>query len=341
LTAGATSNSTACQSTSGTATATANGGTAPYSFSWSNGGNSSNINGLTSGTYTVTITDNNGCEQTAQTTINIANGPSISANAANVNCNGASNGTIAVTPSGGTQPYSYNWSNAANTQNLANLSAGNYTVTVTDASGCASSASFTVGAPAALNSSVSFTNSNGNNGIIDLSVSGGTAPYTYAWSNGANTQDINNLAPGTYTVTITDANGCSTSETVNMILSATDESNFVESFNVMPNPNNGEFIIQIELSTAENLRIELVDVLGRKLREWNMSGQQSMQIPVDISEQAGGMYLVILRTENGNIQTKKITVGKYKKVVGVVSIRRRQLKRRSRQNQALNRGNLE
>jgi hypothetical protein len=78
----------------------------------------------------------------------------------------------------------------------------------------------------------------------------------------------------------------------------------------MPNPNNGEFIIQIELSTAENLRIELVDVLGRKLREWNMSGQQSMQIPVDISEQAGGMYLVILRTENGNIQTKKITVGK-------------------------------
>jgi hypothetical protein len=310
LTAGATSNSTACQSTSGTATATANGGTAPYSFSWSNGGNSSNINGLTSGTYTVTITDNNGCEQTAQTTVNIANGPSVSGNAANVNCNGASNGTIAVTPSGGTQPYSYNWSNAANTQNLANLSAGNYTVTVTDASGCASSASFTVGAPAALNSSVSFTNSNGNNGIIDLSVSGGTAPYTYAWSNGANTQDINNLVPGTYTVTITDANGCSTTETVNMILSATDESNFVESFNVMPNPNNGEFIIQIELSTAENLRIELVDVLGRKLREWNVSGQQSMQIPVDISEQASGMYLVILRTENGNIQTKKITVGK-------------------------------
>jgi hypothetical protein len=95
-----------------------------------------------------------------------------------------------------------------------------------------------------------------------------------------------------------------------MILSSTDEINFVESFNVMPNPNSGEFIIQIELSAAENLRIELVDVLGRKLREWNLSGQQSMQIPVDISEQASGMYLVLLRSEDGKIQSKKVTVAK-------------------------------
>ncbi len=310
LTAGATSNSTACQNNSGTATATANGGTAPYSFSWSNGGNSSTVNGLSSGTFTVTVIDANGCEQTAQTTVNIAGGPTISGNAGNVSCNGATNGTIAVTASGASAPYTFSWSNAANTQNIANLSAGTYTVTVSAANGCASTASFTVGSPAALNSSVSFTNSNGNNGSIDLTVSGGTAPYTYAWSNGANTQDLNNLTPGTYAVTITDANGCNSTETVNMILSSTDEINFVESFNVMPNPNSGEFIIQIELSTAENLRIELVDVLGRKLREWNLSGQQSMQIPVDISEQAGGMYLILLRSEDGKIQSKKVTVGK-------------------------------
>jgi hypothetical protein len=78
----------------------------------------------------------------------------------------------------------------------------------------------------------------------------------------------------------------------------------------MPNPSNGAFTIQIELATIQNLEIELVDVLGRKLREWNMTGQQSMQIPVDITEQAGGMYLVILRSEDGKIQSKKITLTK-------------------------------
>ena len=120
----------------------------------------------------------------------------------------------------GTAPYSYIWSNGETTQNLAGLFAGNYSVSVTDTNGCTTSASAAVS-----NQNVSFSLAETSNpatctaanGSIELSVSGGTAPYIYAWSNGEATSAISALSVGTYSITITDANGCATTAAYNVI----------------------------------------------------------------------------------------------------------------------------
>jgi gliding motility-associated-like protein len=194
---------------------TVNGGTAPYSYAWSNGASSQDINNLSSGTYTVTVTDANNCliNFTSQVTQPSASLSAAASTSSNISCFGGSNGSVNLNTTGGTTPYTYNWSNGSISQNLTGIQAGTYTVTATDANGCTASATAQVSQPSgALNSVVTSTSGvscfGGNNGSVNITVTNGTAPYNYSWSNGASSQDINNLINGTYTVTVTDANGC-------------------------------------------------------------------------------------------------------------------------------------
>ncbi len=191
------------------------GGTSPYSYNWSNGATTQNISGLTAGTYTVSVTDANGCTSEKSATITqpaMALGASVQSSQ-NVNCYGGNNASIQLTVNGGTAPYNYNWSNGATTQNVSGLTAGSYTVTVTDANGCTTIVSQTISQPAAaLTASVSSSQNvschGENNGAINLTVNGGTSPYSYNWSNGASSQNLSNISAGSYSVTVTDANGC-------------------------------------------------------------------------------------------------------------------------------------
>jgi hypothetical protein len=191
------------------------GGTSPYTYVWSNGATTQDITGLIAGTYNVTITDFNGCTTTASATITQPSAALASSTTqVNVLCFGNATGSIDLTVTGGTSPYTYVWSNTATTQDITGLIAGTYNVTITDFNGCITTASATITQPAAALAS-STTQVNvlcfGNaTGSVDLSVTGGTSPYTYVWSNGATTQDITGLIAGTYNVTITDFNGCST-----------------------------------------------------------------------------------------------------------------------------------
>jgi large repetitive protein len=125
-------------------------------------------------------------------------------------CNWSSNLTV----TGGTAPYTYLWSNGATTEDLTNVVAGTYNVTITDANGCTTTASGTVTQPAAALAGTTTTTPvlcfGDATGAVNLTVTGGTAPYTYLWSNGATTEDLTNVIAGTYNVTITDANGCTT-----------------------------------------------------------------------------------------------------------------------------------
>jgi hypothetical protein len=196
----------------GSATVTAVGGTAPYSYNWSNVCATTSNNNLTAGTYTVVVSDANGCSYTTSVTITEPAVLTLTTSSTNVLCNGGSDGTASVTANGGTAPYTYAWSNQSGTANASNLSAGSYSVVVTDANNCSATASVTITQPTSL--TLSFTTANvtcngGNNGSATANVNGGTAPYSYAWSNGSSTATINNLIAGTYSVTITDANGCS------------------------------------------------------------------------------------------------------------------------------------
>lgn len=192
------------------------GGTAPYSFNWSNGSSGQNLNNIPAGSYSVTITDMNGCTMSMAGMVVSQPAAPLNASASttqNVSCNSGANGTVQLVVSGGTAPYQYLWNNGATTQNISGLFSGTYVVQITDANGCTFSTSAHVSQPAgALSSSISVINQvscfGGANGSVQLNVSGGTAPYTYTWSNGATTQNISNLSAGMYQVTITDHNAC-------------------------------------------------------------------------------------------------------------------------------------
>jgi large repetitive protein len=205
----------------GGTTAWATGGTAPYTYSWSNGATTASITGIVAGTYSVTITDQNGCTDSSSSTITEPAVLAVSnAIDSTVSCNGGSDGGLTANVSGGSTPYTYAWSNGATTASITGVSAGIYTATITDAHGCTATDFDTITQPTSLLSSSAVDSTVSCNGASDggitVTPSGGTAAYTYTWSNGDNTASISGLIAGTYTATITDANGCITtsSETV-------------------------------------------------------------------------------------------------------------------------------
>jgi hypothetical protein len=196
----------------GAASVSPSGGTAPYTYSWSNGPTTQSITGLAAGIYTVTVTDNNSCTATRNYTITQPTAVSASAVQTNVACNGGTNGAINLTPFGGTSGYTFNWGSGITTEDRTGLAAGTYSVTITDANGCTGISSYTITQPTAISGSAVVTNvacNGGANGAINLTPSGGTPGYTYNWGGGITTEDRTGLAAGAYSVTITDANGCS------------------------------------------------------------------------------------------------------------------------------------
>jgi gliding motility-associated-like protein len=203
---------------SGTATVNVTGGAiGAYSYRWSNGATTATISNLNAGTYTVTVTDGAGCSSSQSVNIQSVSSLNLQTAFTNSVC-GGSTGTATVTSVvGGTAPYAYRWSNGATTPSVSGLAAGNYTVTVTDASGCSATSGFVIQGQGNLSLTVSSSPSScgGTTGMATVtSVSGGTAPFTYRWNNGGTTETITNIGAGSYYVTVADAAGCTTSGVV-------------------------------------------------------------------------------------------------------------------------------
>ncbi len=283
---------------SGSIDLTVTGGTAPYVYSWTNGATTQDVNNLTVGTYTVTVTDASGCTKTNSSTITQAAAISIATSITHVLCNGASTGAITLTVSGGVPPYTYNWSNGATTQNLINVAAGTYTVTVTDLHNCTKTISSTAIQLLPIVSSIIVTNVScfgSSTGSVDLTVSGGTPPYAYAWAGPqgytSTVQDPVGLAAGIYMVTITDANGCTRT------IQAT-----VASPQPMAIPNNNIVLTNITCFGGSNGAISINPTGGTPpyTYDWSNDGPEDPDNDAkDLTGVGAGTYTVTVTDSRG------------------------------------------
>ncbi|MBX2948675.1 MAG: gliding motility-associated C-terminal domain-containing protein [Crocinitomicaceae bacterium] len=291
---------------------TVGGGTPGYSYAWNNGATTEDITSLPAGTYSVNITDANGCTNTQ--TITLTEPPVLTASTTavtyaggwNVSCNGASDGAIDLTVSGGTPGYSYVWNNGATTEDLSGLTAGTYSVTVTDANGCTNTQTITLTEPPVLTASTTAVTYAGgwnvscngaSDGAIDLTVGGATPGYSYTWSNGAVTEDINSLPAGTYSVNITDANGCTNTQTITLteppvLTASTTADTYAGGWNVSCNgANDGAIDLTVSGGTPGYSYI------------WSNGA-----VTEDITSLPAGAYSVHIIDANGCTNTQTITL---------------------------------
>ncbi len=206
--------STSCGANNGSAKVTESGGTPAYTYAWSNGlGSADSIKNVAAGSYILTITDSHGCTDTAHVTI--AAGTNVTAtitSTVNVSCYGGDNGSITISASGGTAPYTYHWgTTTTNNNSQTGFASGTYVITVTDINGCSATVLDNVGQPSPLSHTVSTVPAvcNTSNGAAVVIESGGNGGYTYIWSGGLGTTDsIHGVPAGGYTLTVSDSKGC-------------------------------------------------------------------------------------------------------------------------------------
>jgi gliding motility-associated-like protein len=210
---------------SGSITYNQSGGTPSYTYNWS-GPNSfsattSTISNLIIGTYNVTATDAHGCSQSQA--INLIAKPAfnLSLTKTDVSCFGGNNGSINSTVTNGVPPYNYQWSNGFFANNISNLTAGFYKVTVTDNTNCKVTDTITIKQNPKLEITLASQGASCasiKNGFINTTTIGGVSPYTYAWTGSALiTANLTNLGSGTYTITVTDSKGCTATETTSLL----------------------------------------------------------------------------------------------------------------------------
>ncbi len=231
-----------------------------------------------------------------------------------VSCNGGNDGSISIEVSGGFTPYTYLWSNNEMTQNISGLSAGNYTCTITDSTGTmVISDVIAITEPAAIELMTSVTDESefgANDGAIDLTVNGGTPGYTYLWNNGATTQNIANLAPGDYCVTITDANGCTLTNCETVMEGALSSQSIEEmiTFTVSPNPVTGDNIwIELQFSSKKEIQLNIFNALGKEVYSLKKENVDLLKNQIDFSAYSPGIYFIkVTSLKDNQIATQKI-----------------------------------
>ena len=231
----------------------------------------------------------------------------------NVSCFGLADGAATASPAGGTAPYTAEWDNGETGLTAMSLSAGSHTVTVTDANNCTAIANITITEPSLLTTASTVTNETSTgaaNGTINVSASGGVAPYTYAWDNGATSSSLAELSPGDYCYTVTDANGCTVigCDEVMMFTSTKDiqELNLI---NLFPNPATSDVQLNLEFSTAVNLEISIVNSIGQVLTNQQENNVRTSQSVFELSNYANGIYFLKVKANDG-VLIKKFVVNK-------------------------------
>ncbi|MES2621344.1 MAG: gliding motility-associated C-terminal domain-containing protein, partial [Bacteroidota bacterium] len=282
---------------------TVTGGVTPYTFAWTPAAATEDRLNITAGTYSVTVSDNNSCSASVGGIVitQPATAISVSETHVNVSCNSYSDGAITIAATGGTPAYSYVWSDGPVSQNRTNLAAGNYSVTVNDSRSCPASISIIITQPAGMVLGTSVLNptceSNSDDGNILLAVSGGASPYQFSWSNGAASEDLLNIGPGNYSVTVSDANTCSTSAAFTMA--------YQYNFTVDASPS-----VTINYGESTTLSYTLTGNAGNYTSVWSPSATLSCPdcVSPDATPNATTTYQIYVINEAGCKAFDNVTV---------------------------------
>lgn len=274
----------------------ASNGVTPYSYQWVGTSNTNNfLTSIGPGTYTCVVTDNLGCTDTVATNLSVTT-LAANASASNPLCYGTNTGSITVSASGGTGPYTYDWAGStASGTVISGLGEGSYSVLVTDAYGCSATASASINEPEAWSVSTTVTPAIfGSDGAIDLVVSGASGPYTFNWDNNSSTEDLSNLDGGTYVITITDSVGCTYTDSIIVNSLVGLEVTDLNQINIYPNPNNGHFYLVGPVLNS----ITLYNQLGQKVSiDVNIVNDGKYQISTH--QVANGSYILELQNNDG------------------------------------------
>jgi hypothetical protein len=285
---------------------TVTGGVSPYAFEWSNGEITEDITGLAAGIYNVVVTDDNGCMIDASIPVNnVGCDLAGTIDGTNVDCYGNMNGMVYIEVTGGTEPYTFDWSNGAMNDTIDMLSGGSYEVTVEDANNCIIIESFDVFEPEMLTVMFDTTFDYGTgDGTATVYVNGGTEPYLYEWNDPLmqTTQTAIDLVHDTYTVIVTDNNGCEITDSVAIELwVAISELGFEMNTLVYPNPTVSDLYLIIETGESQSITLNVVNSAGElvEIRDIDLKAGSNTEY-FNTNNLAAGLYFIELRNENGS-----------------------------------------
>jgi hypothetical protein len=301
---------TACGSADGQLIVNVSGGKSPivYSLDKVNFQFSNTFRNLAQGDYTVYVRDASGCLIEKQATVpGSRDSLRFSFLASNVSCPGGRNGSVLLNILNGTPPIRVLWSNGATTNDLTNVPAGTYTVSLTDAKGCTGLGRITISQPDSFKLSLEIkdTKPDQKTGEITVSVTGGTPPYLY-FLNGSEPTTNNrfrDLDKGIYTVRVRDASGCDTATTAEVkTLIGLGEAVGKSGFSVYPNPARETVSIRLSASVTGKVMLRLTDLSGRVVKETSLDSEEGM---LSLSGVSAGCYLLTLISAEGQ-QTVKL-----------------------------------
>lgn len=299
-------NATCYTSANGSISITPAGGVPPYSYIWSDGVTLQNQTAIAQGTYTVTVSATNGVTTTS--TYIVTSQPQIIINStqSTLLCYGAKNGTVTLSPTGGTGPFSYFWNNGKTTATLTNLTAGNYTCTVTDSVGCTKLKNITLTQPAQITLTFTSTNAtspNFNNGTATCIPANGFPTYRYTWNTvpSQTTQTATGLVAATYVVTVKDNKKCARngSVTIGTARYAKNEigNNIIEQ--LMPQPADDNLYITLNSSVDYAFcKISIYSIFGAKVGEYNNIERKNETVVISTLNLNSGMYVLAIEGEN-------------------------------------------
>lgn len=302
----------------GTLTALPTGGTPPYSYQWSTTPVQTtqmavDLLWLPWGNYHVTVTDAHGCQVVDSSNVertSIYSSPVVSLNLlTHVNCYGDSTGAIDITDVSGSSTFE--WSNGATTEDISDLPAGTYSVTVSPPGPniCSTHLTFTISEPTQLALNITHTNQTwgGSDGTATANVTGGVPPYSYQWSNSQTTQTITGLTVSTYSVTVTDLNGCTATGSVDIETGLYPVDRNLD-LKIYPNPTDGNVTIDLTLPNNNEVYVQFFNALGEAIVSDHLKGVKNLQKVYALHERAAGIYWIRITTADQKTATRKIVL---------------------------------